>query len=1320
VLTISWRAPAFLGVMLSALALSGAPASAIEQRGHVYDQSLSFGAPGKGPGYFKHPAGIAVDEATGDFYVADRENDRVQEFEPKLNAEGKPTWVREFKVPYPVYVAVDDSTSASDPSKGDVYVIGSLASEKKESPPSDYRLYKFNAAGELITKFSKIKLKVPEEFEEEFEGLDGVAVDSSGSVWLDQEEELFEFNDEEKNKAVGHQKLLNDEESGVEVRGGGLAFDSEGNLYAGTEAAEETDGASAFEEELTETIDEEDVKDGLVEEGEFAVAAEFDGASGRVMHPELDPEDTTAFAVNHTNEPANEVSELNDTYITNVASVAGQDATTIAAFTPQHELIQRFSANGLKDGDGIAVDSKTGTVYVSDGEDDRVDVFELEPRGAPTVGELSACTLGGGPGCPTAADATTLRAQVDPEGSETHYHFEYGAGSGSCSSATPCTATPEQVVAGGFAGFADRSVESPELPELPSGIYHYRVVAKNAEGEDTSAEATFAIAASVGGLPDHRSWELVSPAEKEGAEAESITISGGEIQASEDGNAIAYVTDGPVGSHVAGNRSPEATQEVATIGPREWSSQDVVTPNQEATGLVAGLDAEYRIFSSDLALALVEPPPGEQGRDLAEPPLSPPLTEAEKGHQEKTIYLRADGTSELLAPGASQAEREDYAAASENGTGYLALVSQLNAPGGEPFGGGQTDTLDEGLSLPGLATPDLTHVVFESRRAAPGVYEWGPSGSCTTEEEPLCTGGDVQPVSVLPGQTQPLPAEEASRTEDASPGGAEGLDLRHAISDNGALVFWSGYHRSANGASVRHLYVRDTETHETIQLDKVISGLGEGQSFAQFQTASANGSRVFFTDTQRLTAESKAGENSPDLYVAELSGGTSPEDPLTFKNLTDLTPEGEGGESADVQVYEGTGGGVLGASEDGSYVYFVADGRLAAGAERRGGCGLSNPPIGATCYLYVLHYEAALNGWAKPKLVATLSSEDEPDWGTIHGGDLGAMTSRVSPNGNYLAFMSDRSLTGYDNIDQNEATGRHADEEVYLYDAGEERLVCASCNPSGERPHGVYDAGLGEGGEHVSPALVIDRPEIWASEEEGIDHWLAGDIPGWTGISDAKSALYQSRYLSSEGRLFFDSPDHLVPASESSAAKVYEYEPEGVGGCDSEGGCVGLISSGSDQNESAFVDASESGDDVFFVTASKLVQQDTDESYDVYDARVCEPSSRCLSAPAGGQPPCHSEQECRAESPLSSPFEAPASEAVSASGSVSAQHEVLSEKVSSPPKPKVLTRAQKLAKALKSCKRDRKKSKRVACERTAQKTYGSHKAKKSSAKRRSR
>ena len=51
---------------------------------------------------------------------------------------------------------------------------------------------------------------------------------------------------------------------------------------------------------------------------------------------------------------------------------------------------------------------------------------------------------------------------------------------------------------------------------------------------------------------------------------------------------------------------------------------------------------------------------------------------------------------------------------------------------------------------------------------------------------------------------------------------------------------------------------------------------------------------------------------------------------------------------------------------------------------------------------------------------------------------LTGMTSRVSPNGEYQAFMSERSLTGYDNTDANSGV---PDEEVYLYDAIEHNVT---------------------------------------------------------------------------------------------------------------------------------------------------------------------------------------------------------------------------------------------------------------------------------------
>ena len=88
------------------------------------------------------------------------------------------------------------------------------------------------------------------------------------------------------------------------------------------------------------------------------------------------------------------------------------------------------------------------------------------------------------------------------------------------------------------------------------------------------------------------------------------------------------------------------------------------------------------------------------------------------------------------------------------------------------------------------------------------------------------------------------------------------------------------------------------------------------------------------------------------------------------------------------------------------------------------------------------------------------------------------------------------------------------------------RLVCASCNPN--RKPRAFSARTGcstpNAGEGLG--LLVDRPEIWH------ERWLAGSVPGWDfNITTAStSALYQPRYLSDSGRLFFDSPDALVPA----------------------------------------------------------------------------------------------------------------------------------------------------------------------------------------------
>ncbi len=367
-------------------------------------------------------------------------------------------------------------------------------------------------------------------------------------------------------------------------------------------------------------------------------------------------------------------------------------------------------------------------------------------------------------------------------------------------------------------------------------------------------------------------------------------------------------------------------------------------------------------------------------------------------------------------------------------------------------------------------------------------------------------------------------------------------------------------------------------------------------------------------------------------------------------------------------------------SEDGSWKYFMSESALAAGAI----AGQPNMYVG--------------NGGVT-KLVAVLSKADFLDW----TGQLTSRTSRVSPDGRWFAFMSQQELTNYNTHD---AVSGQPDEEVYLYHAPEDlateasTLVCASCNPTGARPVGV----------EYKKLVSNERDRAISETEWNEDQWIAANVPGWTPYALLK-AIYQSRYLSDSGRLFFDSNDALVPQDVNGNEDVYEYEPPGVGSCTTasglysarSGGCVDLISSGQDAQESAFMDASGSGGDVFFETAAKLVGQDYDTAYDVYDAHECTSAVPCFPTPAAVPPPCDTGDACKpAPTPQPTIFGAPSSETFSGPGNVSPAPAVVV-------KAKVLTRAQKLTRALKAC-HSKKGKQRGACERQARARYGARKS----------
>jgi hypothetical protein len=514
------------------------------------------------------------------------------------------------------------------------------------------------------------------------------------------------------------------------------------------------------------------------------------------------------------------------------------------------------------------------------------------------------------------------------------------------------------------------------------------------------------------------------------------------------------------------------------------------------------------------------------------------------------------------------------------------LVSAANVPPGTKFEGKETGPEDFSGAVEFVtATSDFSHILLSSTTSLVEGFETGGNESVYE-----WSGGELEPVSVLANEAS------ASVEEGAAKVGNFDFQVRNAISADGSRVFFSTAHEG-------RLYMRDITLGKTVRLDAPEPGLEKGR--ATFQFANTVGTKAFFTDEARLTSNSSAATGKPDLYECTITVVSG--EPTC--SLADLSVDHNAGEAASVE------GAVLGADESGRYIYFAARGALAPGAVK-GTCPNVSEGTCLNLYAYDTQEDAI-------KLVAVLSEADDHDWfAAAEGTDLGRMTSRVSPDGRYLAFMSRRPLTGYDNRD---AKTDVRDQEVYLYDDTTSKLVCVSCNPTGARPRGIFDPG-------EFPGLLVDRPELWKSQT------LAGSIPGWTRI-DLTHSIYQSRYLSNSGRLFFNAADALVPHDTNGTEDVYEYElPQGEGQPASNdctnasstysttsGGCVDLISSGTSPEESAFVDASEDGNDVFFLTAAKLSRTDTDAAYDIYDAsaggHAVEPSSVVECAGDGCQQP---------------------------------------------------------------------------------------------------
>ncbi len=170
---------------------------------------------------------------------------------------------------------------------------------------------------------------------------------------------------------------------------------------------------------------------------------------------------------------------------------------------------------------------------------------------------------------------------------------------------------------------------------------------------------------------------------------------------------------------------------------------------------------------------------------------------------------------------------------------------------------------------------------------------------------------------------------------------------------------------------------------------------------------------------------------------------------------------------------------------------------------------------------------------------------------------------RVSSDGSVAVFTTSSAIAGF-----NDDGGFW---QIFRYDATSNDLSCVSCPPAGITPSG--DAIM----SRVDEGQILNNP----AESFGEEFNLA-DVRG----------------VSPDGsRVLFDTSDPLVARDVNGRQDVYEWE----------NGTVYLLSSGTDSQDSVFLDSSESGGDVFFETAAGIGAGDLDGAYDVYDARVPRP-----------------------------------------------------------------------------------------------------------------
>ena len=989
-----------LSVLVS-LAVSAAPASAA--------LPSEFGSKGSGAGQFLVSTGVAVNNVPaslsfGDVYVLDRKNQRIDEFSGQGELVRAFGWDVNKEKPEEKLQECTTTTGCQAGSAGggvgqldEPYLLGGIAVDNAFEDPLDSSVgyvYVLDQRDGRVEKFD-----AEGHFLLQFAtGGQSVAVGPTGLVYVGEAGAVQEYDPETGEPGV----RLNLEGAGAITD---LAINAKSEIYV-------TEGSLAESASPPETHParhynaEGDLVSVFDEEPEGSAKSLALDAAGEVF-------------VNQR--------------------LAGESTEQAREFSPGGIQVAAFATITLAGRGGFAFGEQTGALYTP--LFFNVEVLVPSPPG-PVVSRESA----GGIELAAAVMHAVVNPETEKASNEAHYRVEYGA----CASAGACAGTVYEhsvpVPEGSLLGsFEDGPVEVPLTGLVTRTEYHYRFVATDeCELEPVVNPGVTSTCATKG---EDETFKTLPPALVEEVFATDVRST----------SATVHARINPLGS---------ATEYHFVYGPCEGGGEcSVPVPDEQVgsgktgvqverhlQGLTAGQGYHYRVVTTNTL-----------GEERGEERSFTTQTGGEAGLPDGREW-------ELVSPpdkhGAQLfgAEEHSFIQAAADGGG---IVYQANAPTeGQPRGNGAfTQVLaqrtgsswgDLDLEVPhsfptGVAS-QLPYRIFSSDLSVgvlqpAGRFEPGLSGEAT-EQTPYLRAGATASftplVTRVDDTTKPfIPFGEEGTEEQcthtpcgpwavgASPDlshivlGAGGANGRHAPllqgTPAGSLYEWAGGKLS--------LISEPPENQPEEGAPTFGGSVGAGPGTLTAHAISNDGSRIFWTAsgpnllfmrdmTRKETIEIGSGaasfEGANAAGTLVLYSGRECEILVSGAHLECKPVTGENNKPLE----DGT---VLTTSEDGAWVYFRQ---------------------GASIY--------TRRGSETARLVASNIGNIRPS--TVEGIVPQADPWRASPNGEWFAFMSDSPLTGYDNRDA--VTGQ-PDEEVYLYDAAAGRLVCASCDPTGARPHGA-------------------------------------------------------------------------------------------------------------------------------------------------------------------------------------------------------------------------------------------------------------------------